>query len=311
MKTVTKPKTTATSGKLPYLINSRDGVPHSLAIMVGGRPQTLSASHQSFGAVIEELKKPTHNAKRILSLISAQEALLDFSNKTVTIANGKVYYQGNAIGGALVNRILEFNRVGLPYEPLLKFLQNLPEKESARDALYKFLENKGLTITPDGCFLGYKGVRRDYTSAHPNNLPSLKGPMIKGHIRFKVGDKPRCNREDCDPNTSVECSTGIHVGSHSFAQGYTSDGHMMIVKVNPRDCVSVPHYSGEKIRVCALEVVGDLKDSAAGINGRELKGPYTNPKKLKRKLAVLQKRAGKKRRSDTRKRKLARRNRKR
>jgi hypothetical protein len=313
MKTKTKPvvKSKAKSG-ISHLVTTRDGKPQSVSLVIRGKPYNLSATHQNFQGVLNELKKAAPDEKKIVALIDAQEALLEFSNKTVTVSGGGVYYKGNKIGGTVVTRLLEFMRTGLPYEPLLRFLQNLPDNERARDALYSFLENKGLTLTPDGCFLAYKGVRADYTSGYPNNLPSLKGPMVTResgkYLRFKAGDKLRCDREDCDLNTSVECSKGIHVGSHDFAKGYTSNGHMMLVKVNPKDTVSIPHSHGEKVRVCAVEVLADLASPEAGVNGSELRGPYTNPKKLKRKLVVLQKRGGKKKRAQARKSKLARRN---
>lgn len=300
-----KTKQTKNSG-ISYVIPTRDGQPTSISLVVNNRAFTLGASQSNFHSVLGELKKPKQDAKRILSLLSSAEALSDFASKGVSIHNGKVYFKGSQMNGAVVNRILDFHRQNLPCEPTIAFLGNLPDNQAQRDAAYKFLENEGLTLTPDGCILAYKGVRGNWTSAHQNNLPSLKAVLIDNYIRFKPGDKPRCNPQDCDSDPHVHCSKGLHVGSHAFAKAYVADydrnhGHMVLVKINPKDIVSVPTDTREKMRVCAMEVVCDLADPDAGKVGKALAGGYTNVKKLKRKLAIAQKRAGKKRRAVARK----------
>lgn len=296
-------------GGIPHLITTKDGSPVSLSMMLRGKPFSLSAGHCSFPAVVAELKKANPDEKKLVGLVNAQEALIEYSNSAVTISNGRVFYKGKALGGTVVTRVLEFLRSGLPYEPILNFIQNLPDNESYRDALYKFLENKSLTITPDGCFLAYKGVYENYCSGHDNNLPSIGGTvLIENKLRFKIGDAPRCNREDCDLNPHQECGRGIHIGSYGFAQSYGgSTGHMMLVKVNPKHIVSVPDGSNiDKLRVHNLEVVAEISETGNRF-GDELTGTYTNVKKLRGKASVKAKRAAKKRRAEGRRNKLAKR----
>jgi hypothetical protein len=66
-------------------------------------------------------------------------------------------------------------------------------------------------------------------------------------------------RRQVDDNTHAECSYGLHVGSHQYASGFRgANGRLLIVKVNPRDVVSVPSDgAAQKIRTCRYEVVAE------------------------------------------------------
>jgi hypothetical protein len=76
--------------------------------------------------------------------------------------------------------------------------------------------------------------------------------MIIKMARNKVQDDP-----------SVTCSYGLHVAALGYAvydQAKLGDGRVVVVKVNPRDVVSVPtDYNNQKMRVCEYTVVEDYK----------------------------------------------------
>ena len=58
-----------------------------------------------------------------------------------------------------------------------------------------------------------------------------------------------------DPESG--CSTGLHVGTYAYAQGYARAA-LLTVHVNPRDVVSVPtDCDAEKMRVCRYVVSDD------------------------------------------------------
>ena len=72
----------------------------------------------------------------------------------------------------------------------------------------------------------------------------------------------------CD-DVEQGCAKGLHVGSWEYANDFKGNGHLMVVKVNPRDAVSVPRdCSWQKLRACRYVVVAeegrklhDIKDS--------------------------------------------------
>jgi hypothetical protein len=67
-----------------------------------------------------------------------------------------------------------------------------------------------------------------------------------------------------DDNRSVACSVGLHVGSFHFANGFYGGGKLLVVKINPRDVVSVPADAGDqKIRVHRYVIVSDNPDRSA------------------------------------------------
>jgi hypothetical protein len=133
---------------------------------------------------------------------------------------------------------------GLPVEPLVNFLKNLlanPSKRSIEE-LYKFLEHKNMPITDDGCFLGYKGVRDDYMDVHSGRFDNHPG---------KVHEMPRSKVDD---DFRRGCSYGFHVGSLEYATGWGP--RTVIVKVNPKDVVSVPEdCNWQKLRTAKYEVI--------------------------------------------------------
>jgi hypothetical protein len=58
-------------------------------------------------------------------------------------------------------------------------------------------------------------------------------------------------RHLCDPDSSVSCSKGLHVGSHKYVDSFGSDMDVILaVAVNPRDIVALPDYDHSKIRTC-------------------------------------------------------------
>ena len=127
---------------------------------------------------------------------------------------------------------------GLNIEPMIKFLDNLMENPSKKsvDELYSFLEYGNLPITPDGCFLAYKGVTTDFKDCHTRSFDNSVGA---------INEMPR-NQVNDDPNAA--CSVGFHVGTFNYARGFGQE--TTIVKVDPADAVSVPHdHSCEKLRV--------------------------------------------------------------
>lgn len=173
------------------------------------------------------------------------------SNGLLRVEDNQVFYKQDELPETLVNRLMDIVSAGHgDITPYILFCQNVyanPSKNS-RTQLYKFIEHKEMPITDDGHILGYKGVSDDYMDKYT------------GKFSNAIGSVNRMERRDVDDDCNHHCSTGFHVGTKSYADGWAGyDGHVMIVKYNPKDAVSVPSdHSFEKLRVTCYQVIDEI-----------------------------------------------------
>ncbi len=120
-----------------------------------------------------------------------------------------------------------------------------PSKRAV-DELYGFLEKNSLPLTSDGHFLAYKKVRENFFDVH------------SGTMRNAPGDIVEMERNQVDDNKDNTCSTGLHFCGMSYLSHFGGE-RTVIVKINPRDVVSIPSdYNDAKGRACRYEVIGEL-----------------------------------------------------
>jgi hypothetical protein len=223
----------------------------NLTLILNNKAYQVLKDHLNYKLIIDAL--PTASSDELLNLVDIEKAVATFSKGQVDVKNGRVYYQNEEVHGSISSRILEFMKQGLPFEPLVNFLNNLMENPSmqSQQELYDFLEHEHLPITEDGHFLAYKAVRSDYMDKYA------------GKFDNHVGNICEMTRAKVDDNRSVGCSQGLHAGALNYVANYgcaDSGDHIMIVKINPRDVVSVPHdCNHEKLRTCRYEVVGEYQ----------------------------------------------------
>jgi hypothetical protein len=157
---------------------------------------------------------------------------------------------------------------GINIKYMTLFLENLMQNPSnnSLEQLYLFLEKNHLPITDDGHFLAYKVVKDNYMDKYSGKFDNSVGQTIK------------CERNEvCDDPTQA-CSNGFHCGGFSYSGpdgSYFSPGDkIVIVKVNPKNVVSVPHdYNRGKCRVCEYTVIGEYSVYLS-------KNVYTNSMKV-------------------------------
>lgn len=129
--------------------------------------------------------------------------------------------------------------------------------EHCRNAVYEFLENRELPLVlEDGTFIAYKGVRNDFWSEHGNSSTRVISGQVdsEGRILNSIGSVIEVVREDVDTNCNNHCSCGLHVGAKAYATSFAP--LTLLVKVNPKDVVTVPTDTAEKCRVSKYEVIG-------------------------------------------------------
>lgn len=110
---------------------------------IGEIPRTIRDDHFNFNKIKEAIK--VKDWDMVLALSNTEASVRDYvsSNGKVEVINGAVYYNSQLLAGLITSRIITFMKEGLPFEPLLRFLDNMMQNPSyrARQELYQFLEN--------------------------------------------------------------------------------------------------------------------------------------------------------------------------
>jgi hypothetical protein len=128
-----------------------------------------------------------------------------------------------------------------------------PNKD-AQARLFTFLEKSKLPLTPDGCFLAYRGVREDFKDKHSGTFDNSPGQIVK------------MDRKGCDEDSHSCCSRGLHFCSLPYLgpTGGWAGGrdNLIVIKINPRDVVAIPYtYDDTKGRCCRFEVLRTWQDA--------------------------------------------------
>lgn len=214
-----------------------------------------------------ELDKDEQEAaiKKILSPTIAGKSAVK-SVDGFDVIDDQIFYDGERLPEALETKVLSIMKDGLPLTHFQKFWENLKENPACHvvneSGFYDFLDYKELPITEDGCFIAYRGVQDDYYSKSGSKTTKvLQGTVNdRGQIFNGVGEVIEVARRGVSDNRDVYCHEGsLHIGSYDYARAWASK--LVLVKVNPRDVVSVPRdCNAQKCRVCKYEVIGDFKE---------------------------------------------------
>lgn len=194
-------------------------------------------------------------------LVAKINLINDAGEGKVSVRSGVVHYMDEPIHSALSERILWGLEQGFDMLPYMRFLDNCMDNPSSQaiEEMYTFIENAKMGITDDGHILAYKKVNADYKDIYTGTFDNSVGQIVE--MRRNLVNEDR----------TQTCSSGLHFCSMSYLPSYGSanGSHVMIVKVNPRDVVSVPtDYSFAKARCCRYEVV----DEYTGDNLEDLLG---------------------------------------
>lgn len=236
----------------PYLIQGRNVV-----VMINNNSHTINPSHMFYEKILAAIKAEEWDQVR--EYIEPRKVVLNYGQGNIAIQGNKFFWQGKEMHNTLTTRIIEMFQGGFPIEPMVKFMENLMENPSHRAVteLYGFLERGKLPITPDGYFLAYKKVRKDYLDVH------------SGTIDNSVGKTVTMPRNAVNDNCNDTCSTGLHFCSRDYLRKFGGD-RVMILKIHPKDVVSIPvDYHNTKGRCCEYQVIGEL-----GVNPEEA---FTQP----------------------------------
>lgn len=102
----------------------------------------------------------------------------------------------------------------------------------------------------------YVDARTVYESRH-------SGP--DGRVEQVLGEPVRMERAQTNLDPSVECSSGLHVGSIKYVEKFAnSEDKILLCLVNPAHVVAVPRYDNSKLRTCEYFPYAELDRNENG-----------------------------------------------
>jgi hypothetical protein len=220
-------------------------------LVLDGKDYSINAGNSSFSKALE-----AYNAKdweSFIYIVNPEIRLksLYASYEGIEVKDGNLYVFGDPIHSTIAKRVISFIEHGLDCVHLFKFILKLNMNPSKRavDELYTFLEHRALPVTDNGNFLAYKAVREDYTDKYTGKFLNTIDSVLE------------MPRNKVDDNKENGCSYGFHAGSVDYAKDFmNTDGHLMIVEINPADVVSIPtDCQYQKLRTCKYKVVGEYE----------------------------------------------------
>lgn len=251
-----------------YRLVGGGGEDSSLSVFLPTGPKVVRADNPMFDEVLDAVRDGA-GSDYVESLIEdatrAVRAKFATLSERVSVREGRVYFDGDEVDSTITQHILRFLEDGVDdWQPLVAFLENLAGNPTphTQHRLYGWLQSTGgFTITEDGCFIAYKGLRDDLTSIH-SGPAVVDGRPVNGNVPNEVGSTVEFSRSEVQHNPAVGCSTGLHAGTWDYASSFGS--RVVRVKVNPRDVVSVPtDCNSEKLRTCRYEVLAEVTASGA------------------------------------------------
>lgn len=229
-----------------------------------GKTINVTDAHPAFGEMCELVKAIQIARKEgreddasqlhltLSDLAEPARVITSQGHGRVSVRDGVVFIGDQAVHNTITERILWGLGEGYDMDPYIRFLDNLMENPSKRaiDELYGFMERSKMGLTEDGHLIAYKRVRDDYRDIHSASFDNSPGQVL---------EMPR-NAVDDDKDRT--CSSGFHFCSMSYLPyfGSSSGNRIVIVKINPRDVVSIPSdYNQAKARACRYEVIGEYE----------------------------------------------------
>jgi hypothetical protein len=226
-----------------YLIQGKN-----IVVVIDNRPYTITSTHIGYEKLKQAIKDSDWDI--VKQVVDPAKEILNYGKGLVAVQGSKVFYKDREMVGVITQRLIDMYQEGFPVEPLILFMENLMQNPSKRavEELYTFLEKGKLPITPDGHFLAYKKVRKDFLDIHSGTMLNAPGQVVE------------MERNAVDDDQNRTCSAGLHFCSKDYLDHFgSSDSRTVILKINPADVVSIPaDYNATKGRACRYEVIGEL-----------------------------------------------------
>lgn len=217
----------------------------SVTVVWKGAPVTVKRGSANFDGLRKALLREDWD--EIPHHLRSDSSIERWAKGKFKVVGGVVHFDSMPLPVDINNRVVEMAAKGEDPTPVMLFWERLQKNPSWRsvEQLWRFLNNVGIPLTEDGCFLAYKAVKADFKDVYSGTIDNTPGQVVT---------MPR-NQISDDPDQT--CHYGLHVGALEYTGNFHSGGRMVICKVDPADVVCVPNdHSFQKMRVCKYVVVG-------------------------------------------------------
>jgi hypothetical protein len=249
-----------------------------VTVLVGNDVFTVAMSHPNYTQIRDAVKAGDYEQVPTLAdLPKVVEEYIDPAKyPEFELVDGRIRLHNYTFSDAVSLKTLRMIDAGAPASALRAFLSKVLSNPSAsaRQELLLFCEANQFMIHADGDIIAYKGVRDDYLDCHSgtvlNKPVDLMSPAERDQYSGWVGSrtgvevrtdgtalKVAMDRGAVDDRRDHTCSFGLHFAAYGYAS--TFGQRLVVLKVNPRDVVSIPSdYHNEKGRCCAYEVIAEI-----------------------------------------------------
>jgi hypothetical protein len=207
------------------LVKFRDSDEANLTVFHGGEMYVATDTHPNFARIVAGVTEGDESVIELFDVQKTAQKRFDRLSERVTLANGKVYLDGEETDNALTQQVINFVNQGVEdFKPLVAFFEKVQTNPNShsREQLYRWLRDRNITITEEGNFIAYKGVRKSgdsYESISHGNAIS-DGVEYNGAIPNPLGAIVEMPRGDVQHDPSVGCHVGLHAGTWNYASGF-------------------------------------------------------------------------------------------
>ena len=234
------------SNAIPYVLQT-----DYISVLLNGKSYQATKGQPTFKQLHRALERGQWS--RVPKLVNFTAQMAERTHGKVDVTADGVFYKGQKVDNSLSAKILELIEHGKSVGSWLRFMNNLYQQGDVNtvNRVYDWVNSGRYAITSDGCIVGYKVVRPNYTDKHT------------GTVDNHIGTRPLMARSEVDPSEFVECGRGYHVCTRGYIHGFYHKGdHIMLVKVNPADVVASPlNFGYRKFRCWTYEVFEEVNPS--------------------------------------------------
>lgn len=237
----------------------------SLTVFLDGEMYIATTEHPRWDEIFAGVQRDDPSVIDLFNLEKPLQRKFAQLSDRVTIENGNVFFDGDAVHGAIVDNIIRFHEQEVDnWEPLVKFLDKVMSNpnQHSREQLYDWLLHQSFSISTEGNFVAYKGVNKEVDDQGTHYFSVNRGRAVvdgveyNGAIPNDVGSVVTMPRSEVTFDPQQGCSKGLHAGTYEYATGW-AQGALLEVEIDPRDVVSVPtDCEAQKVRVCRYKVLG-------------------------------------------------------
>lgn len=250
-----------------YRINS--GEDGAVLTVFGDVNESITSETKTYAEAVQYLTTTDPedlDAEHVANLMSPKLAVSSYLRKVsdrVSFRGNALLFDGDVVSNSLSDAIIRLSTEDESGDPtkLVRFLENLMTNpsEHSREQLYDWIAPRNITITSDGHFLAYKGLRSDFTSINRGKGTVNNVEYSSAYLDNTPGNVVEFPRSEVVANSHIGCAVGLHAGTYEYANDF-AQGRLVLVKINPRDVVSVPTDSdAQKLRVSRYEVLEEIQ----------------------------------------------------